>query len=155
MVNPDEPLFEYLARHAELVKTREYELGAYAGDGPTAEQADAFLAALRPLHDAESVTPSMLWEAFRSTVDTEMTWLFPERDPIGEPMTVGLRELQSRVGKLLEQAIPEQGPVLNKYVDLAIVANAAKRQVKLHGNGINWRLMLARVLYWIGGGKSS
>jgi hypothetical protein len=156
MIDPDEPIFDFLTRHAELVKAREYELGEYARDGPTAEQADAFMATLRPLDEAtESVTPSILWNAFRSAVDTEMTWLLPERDPIGQPMTVGLRELQTRVGKLLEQVMPEQGPELHRYVDLAIVANAAKRQVKLHGNGTNWRLVLARVMYWLGGGKRS
>jgi len=156
MVNADERLFDYLARHAELVKAREFELGEYAGDGPTAEQADAFLATLHPLDEAaESVTPSILWAAFRSAVDTEMSWLLPERDAIGEPMTVALIELQTRVGKLLEQAMPEQSPTLHKYVDLAVVANAARRQVKLHGNGTNWRLVLARFMYWLGGGKRS
>lgn len=152
---PDEPLFDYLVRHAESVKAREDQLGAYVGDGPTAEQADAFLSNLRPLNAIHDVSPSALWNAFQSAVDTEMTWIFPERDAIGKPMIVGLRELQARVGKLLEEAVPEQGAQLHKYVDLALVANAARRQEKLHGNGVSWRLVLARFLYWLGGGRRS
>ncbi len=92
---------------------------------PTAEQTDDFLAALRPLEEAtESVMPSVVWTAFRSAVDTEMSWLLPKSDPIGQPMTLALRELQARAGKLLEQTLPDQGPVLHKYVNLAVVVNA-------------------------------
>lgn len=54
----------------------------------------------------------MLWNGFRTAVDTEILWLLPERDTIDEPMTVALRELQTRLSKLLEQAMPEQGPEL-------------------------------------------
>jgi nucleoside 2-deoxyribosyltransferase len=152
----DEPLLPYLMRHAEMVKAREHDLGAYFGDGPTAEQADAFIASVRPFDEAtDDPTPTMLWKGFKAALDTEMLWLFPERDAIGERMTAALRELQNRLGKLIEETMPEQVPAMRKIVDLSVVANAAERQVKLHGNGINWRIVLARFLYWLGGGRRS
>jgi hypothetical protein len=156
MADPDETLFQYLCRHGDLVKAREDEAGSYPGDGPTADQVDALIASLRPLsEETEPETPALMWAAFKNSVDTEMTWLFPERDPISQPMTAALRQIQDIYGKRLEQALPEQEPELHRYVDLALVANAANRQVKLRGNGINWRLVLARFMYWLGGGKRS
>jgi|SRR6185437_6790466 len=123
MPESGESLFQLVCRHAELIKTREASLGAYYGDGPTAEQAAALTASLKPVSEAaESVTPSVLLNAFRSAVDTEMMWLFPEKDAIGEPMTGALREVQSIVGKLLEEAMPEQGPKLHQYVELCHAA---------------------------------
>lgn len=121
-----------------MVKARENELGAYAGDGPTAEQADAFLASMRPLRRmSEGFPVVVIYDVFKIAVDTEMLWLFPERDFIGKSMTVGLRELQRRLGKLLEQAMPEQDLELDNYVNLAIFANAARRKAKIHELGVN------------------
>ena len=156
-----ETLFQFVCRHAELLKARESELGAYPGDGPTCEQADALVAALHPLIEdpCSTVAPDTAWNAFRAAVDAEMSWLFPERDPPGAPMTEALREVQNITGKMLEQAQPETVPELNRYADLAVAENALRRQRKLHGNSVVWRLTfmcrmaLARSLWWLGGGK--
>lgn len=142
--------FQTVYRHVELIQAREAELGAYPGDGPTSEQASALAKALRPIGEVEAVLPSVLWTAFRKVVDIEMTWLFPERDPFGLPMTAALRQIRDFTGKALETAMPDMRPSLEKYVGLAIVANAARRTERLHGNKIIWRLVLARVLYRIG-----
>src|ERR1700680_389908 len=104
MINSDETLFQYLRRHGELIKAREDEAGSYLGDGPTANQIDALIDSLRPLSEStEPATPSLMWAAFKHSVDTEMTWLFPERDPLGKPMTAALRLVQDIYGKQLEQ----------------------------------------------------
>jgi hypothetical protein len=150
MPEESESPFQILFRHVALIQARQAELGAYPGDGPTAEQASALAEALRPICEAEAVLPSVLWTAFHTAVDIEMTWLFPEKDPFGLPVTAALRQVQDFTGKAIETAKPDMGPSLEKYASLAIVANAARRTERLHGNKIIWRLVLARVLYRIG-----
>jgi len=150
MAQAIETSLQIVCRHAEMIKAREAEQGAYPGDGPTSEQAYALVEALRPVNETDVASPSILWGAFRSAVDGEMTWIFPERDPIGPPMTAALREIQTFIGNTLEGAMPEMGPDLEKYVSLAIVANAARRTERLHGNKITWRMAFARVLHRIG-----
>ena len=160
MADTGETIFQSVCRHAELVKARESELGDYPGDGPTSEQVDSLLATLRPpIETPDSLTPPTLWDAFQAAVQVEMSWLFPEPDPIGVPMTTALREVQNMTGKVLEQAQPETAPELHRYADLAVAENALRRQRKLHGNSVIWRLSfmcrmaLARFLWWLGGGK--
>jgi hypothetical protein len=150
MAQASQTSFQILCHCAELIKAREAELGAYPGDGPTSEEASTLVAALRPISEADALPTPILWAAFRSAVDGEMTWLFPERDPIGPPMTAALREIQAFAGKTLEGVMPEMGPDLEKYASLAIAANAAPRTELLHGNKIIWRLVVARVLHRIG-----
>jgi hypothetical protein len=89
----------------------------------------------------------MLYAAFKSATDSEMTWLFPERDPIGQPMTAALREVQARVGKLLVDSLPDSKADLEKYVNLSLLANAAKRTLVLRGNRPSLRVWLARLLH--------
>src|SRR5574340_146421 len=68
-----EGLFQYVCRHAELVKARELEAGSYPGDGPTSAQADSLIAAIRPLMESPDSLPlPVLWDAFRAAIDTEM-----------------------------------------------------------------------------------
>jgi hypothetical protein len=155
-----ETLFQFVCRHTELVKARESELGTYPGDGPTSEQVDSLLATLRPVFENPGPhAPAVVLHAFQAAVQVEMSWLFPERDPIGFPMTAALRELQNLTGTVLEQAQPEMAPGLDKYADLAVANNALKRQTKLHGNSVIWRvsftcrMALARFLWWLGSGK--
>jgi hypothetical protein len=150
MAEAIETPFQIVCRYAELIKAREAERGVYPGDGPTAAQACALVAALRPVSEPGTASASVLWDAFRSAVDGEMTWLFPERDSFGPPMTAALREIQDFTGATLEGAMPEMGPDLEKYASLATVANAARRTERLRGNRIIWRLVLARVLHRIG-----
>jgi len=106
-----------------------------------------------------NVAPTVAWRAFRAALDVEMTWLIPEHDPIGAPMTVALREVQNTIGWALEEAVPKNAPLLNKYADLAVANNAVRRQMKLHGNSLLWRIgftcrmALARFLWWAGGGE--
>ncbi len=143
--------FDYAFRYAELMKQRESELGSYVGDGPTAEQAEALAAKLVPVSQFQkNVGCSTVWDAFRVALETEMAWLFPERDPLGEPMIRALREIQDITGTALESSGPEWKNQLEKLVNVHLVANAAQRQVKLRVNGISWRLVLARPLYWLG-----
>lgn len=155
-----EDLFQYVCRHAEAIKARELEAGTYPGDGPTAAQADSLIAALRTLIESpDSLPPSVLWGAFRAAVDAEVCWLFPERDPIGNPMTVALREVQNAVGWTLDRAIPENASLLDRYASLAVANTALRRQMELRGNSAMWRLSftcrmaLARLLWWLGGGE--
>jgi len=145
-----ETLFQFVFRQADLIKAREVEQRAYFGDGPTSEQLDALVEALQPISEAATAPVSVLLAAFRTTVATEMTWLFPERDPLGEPMTAALRKVQTFTGTALETAMPEMKPDLEKYVDLSIVENAARRHQALYGNKIIWRLVVARVLHRVG-----
>lgn len=150
MAEATETPFQIVCRYAELIKAREAERGAYPGDGPTAAQARALVETLRPVSEAGTVSASVLWDAFRSAVDGEMTWLFPERDSFGPPMTAALRKIQNFTGTALEGAMPEMGPDLEKYASIATGANAARRTERLNGNKIIWRLALARVLHRIG-----
>lgn len=71
----------------------------YPGDGPTADQVDSLIISLRPLRESpESVTIAELWDAFKICTDTETAWLFPERDPLGEPMSKALKQIQEITG---------------------------------------------------------
>lgn len=179
-----ETLFQFVSRQVDAIKARESKLGGYPGDGPTAEQADRLLMALeevRPIfeipeslagvrpafeicdpHEALQMAcalPAVVFGAFRTAFDTEMSWLFPERDPYGETMTVALREVENITGRALEQARPQQASDLHRYADLAVLNNALRRQIKLHGNSPLWRftftcrMALARFLWWLGGGE--
>ena len=65
-------------------------------------------------------------------------------------MTAALRKVQTFTGTALETAMPEMKPDLEKYVDLSIVENAARRHQALYGNKIIWRLVVARVLHRVG-----
>ena len=142
--------FQSLFRQADLIKARELERGSYFGDGPTSEQIDALIQALKPMSDASTATASVLFAAFRVAVTTEMTWLFPERDALAEPMIEALRLMQTFTGTALESVVPEMKPNLEKFANLSIVERAARRHQALHGNKIIWRLALARVLYRVG-----
>ena len=155
-----ETLFQFVCRHAELVKARESKLGAYPGDGPTSEQVDSLLAALRPIFETPDPHPAhVVWVAYKAAVHTELRWLLPERDPIGGAMTAALREVQNITGWALDQAAPEMTSEMCRYTDLAVAVNAVHRQRKLHGNSVIWRLSftcrtaLARLLWRLGGGK--
>ena len=82
-----ESLYQFVCRDAELIKVREADLGAYLGDGPTAEQATALIESLRPIDESEPpFTPSVLWNAFKQSVEVELSWLFRERDPVGSAL---------------------------------------------------------------------
>ena len=102
---------------------------------------------------ADSVSPSDLWEAFKASVEAEMSWLFRELDPIGEAMTPALRKMVNLTGTALDGVMPENHAKSDQYVSAAIVANAAKRQVALRGNRPSLRMLLARVIWFLGGGK--
>ncbi len=155
-----ETLLQFVCRHAEMVKGRESKLGAYPGDGPTSEQVDSLVAALRPIFETpDPHATDVVWHAYKAAVDTEMRWLLPERDPIGDAMTVALREVQNITGWALDQAAPEMTPEMCRYTDLAAVVNSVDRQKKLHGNSVMWRvsftcrMALARLHWWLGGGE--
>ncbi|MDQ2841904.1 MAG: hypothetical protein M3Y72_12880 [Acidobacteriota bacterium] len=150
MPEKGEALFQSLFRQAEQIKTRELEAGGYFGDGPTSKQIDELILAVEPISGAISATAAVLFAAFNIAVSIENTWLFPERDPLAEPMTKTLLLLQTFTGTALESIMPEMKPDLEKLASLAIVETAARRQQALHGNKIIWRLVLARVLYRVG-----
>jgi hypothetical protein len=65
-------------------------------------------------------------------------------------MTAALRQVQTFTGTALETAMPEMKPDLEKYANLSIVENAARRHQALHGNKIIWRLVFTRVLHGVG-----
>jgi hypothetical protein len=106
MPESGETSFQLVFRDAELIKAREAELGAYFGDGPTSEQVTVLVETLQPISEAATASPSTLLAAFRIAVGVEMSWLFPERDPLGEPMTAALRNIQTFTGKALESVMP-------------------------------------------------
>ncbi len=147
MPDNGETAFQIVFRYAGLIQARETELGAYFGDGPTSEQLTALVDALKTIADAETALPATLWAAFRIAVDTEMSWLFPERDTLAEPMTEALRTIQTFTGIAVEGALPETKSELEKYASLSIVANAARRKQLADDDKIIWRLWFARVLY--------
>jgi len=62
-------------------------------------------------------------------------------------MTAALREAQKVIGKALEQETPEAKADLEKYVNLALIVNGAKRTETLRGNRPSLRLWLARLLH--------
>ena len=127
---------------------REDEAGSYPGDGPTTHQLDLLTVGLRPLSETpESVTVAELWAAFKICTDTETAWLFPERDPLGEPMSKALKQIQEVTGTLLEKNAPHMATGLHRYADLAEAGRLAYRAAKLKGNGFQWRLVVARFLY--------
>jgi hypothetical protein len=150
MPESGETPFQIVFRHADLIKAREAEQGVYFGDGPTPEQLTALVKNLQPISEAATALPATLLAAFRSAFSVEMSWLFPERDPLAEPMTAALRNIQTFTGKALESVMPEMHDDLEKYANLSIVENAARRTEALHGNKIIWRLVLARVLHSVG-----
>jgi hypothetical protein len=155
-----ETLFQFVCRHAELVKARESNLGVYPGDGPTCEQVDSLIMTLRPIFETpDPHAPTVVAHAFQAALQAEMSWLLPERDPIGAPMTAALREVQNVTGWALDQAAPEMTPELHRYADLAVANNTLRRQTRLHGNSVIWRVSFAcrmapaRFLWWLGGGE--
>jgi len=136
-----------------MIRAREGEAGARFGDGPTSEQVSALIVALEPISDLpDSVMPSVLWHAYRNLTEVEMSWLFPEHDPLGAGMIAALREIQQIIEESLAKADPSMDLV--KYRNLNIIANAARKRQKVHGNKMMWRLVLARAMHWLGGGKS-
>jgi hypothetical protein len=142
-------LYQFVCRHAEMIRAREVELGAYSGDGPTAEQVTALVQHLRPIDEGEpgTYTPSILWEAYRSILEVEYSWLFPERDPLGEAMTAALREAQKLTANALIATLPEQKEDIERITNLHIIKQAAGRQVALRGNRPSLRLWLARLFH--------
>jgi len=152
-----ENLLQYICRHAEMVKARESKLGTYAGDGPTSEQADCLVAALSAAFETpDPHAPDVIWRAFRAALDPEMAWLFPERDPIAEPMTAALREVQSITAWTLDQAVPEMESERRRYESLAAAVNAAARMAKAGPLRRAWSTFLiaiARFLWWLAGGE--
>lgn len=152
-----ETLFQFVCRHAALLKARESELGAHPGDGPASDQIDSLLAALRPvLETPDPHPPDAVWRAFAAAVQVRLSWLFPERDPVAEPMSAGLREVENTTAWALDQAAPETAKDRQTFVDLAVVANAAGRVEKLGPIRRLWSTLLialARLLWWLGGGE--
>jgi hypothetical protein len=128
MPESGEPSFQIVFRYADLIKAREAERGAYFGDGPTSEELNALVESLRPISEATTALPATLFDAFRIAVSVEISWIFPERDPLGEPMTAALRNIQTFTGKALESVLPEMHDDLEKYASLSIVENAARRR---------------------------
>lgn len=153
MPDPDEALYQTLSSQADLIKARELERGSYFGDGPTTEQLAALLRAMEPIRGASTASAPVLSALFDAAVKTEMTWLFPERDALAGPTVEALHLVQTFAAAALETASPEVKTHLHAIVNLSIVERAARRQQALHGNKIMWRLVLARFLYWLGGGK--
>ncbi len=60
MAEDTETLCQFGLRHAELIRMRQEQLGAYSGDGPTSEQVSALVEALRPTSEGDTVLPSIL-----------------------------------------------------------------------------------------------
>jgi len=74
MSDVGESLFQFIYRHAELIKAREAERASYPGDGLTTEQADSLVGSLRPIIEATDPVPlSTRWAAFRLAVDSELS----------------------------------------------------------------------------------
>ena len=147
----EENAFDIAIRFAGLIKTREAELGAYVGDGPTAEQAEALVQKLLPLsRPLDSVSASVVWDAFRAATEAEAAWIFPENDTLTEPMRQALIEIQNLTGQTLEALGPEWKPQLEKLANLHVIVNAGQRQEKLRGNKISWRIAVARLLWSLG-----
>jgi len=147
-----ETLFQFVSRHAALFKARESELRAHPGDGPTPEQLDSLLATLRPVFETpDPHPPDAVWRAFAAAVQVRMSWLF-----IAEPMSAGLREVENITAWALDQAVPGTTKDRQTFVDLAVVANAARRVQKLGPVRRLWSTLLialARLLWWLGGEK--
>jgi hypothetical protein len=150
---PSESLFQFISRHVDMLKDRETDLGRYPGDGPAAAQASELVNSLRPFTEEADVTAAQTWQAFRNVVEIETAWLFPEKDPLGESLIFALHKAQELIGKWLVDSGTITHEDLDKYVNLHVVQMAAKRQIELRGNGINWGLVVARFLHWLGGGK--
>jgi hypothetical protein len=157
MPDTGETLAEFVSRIAELIKVREAELGSYPGDGPTFEEMDKLLTSMeRQLKEPrESYTPAVANAVFTDALNVEYSWLFPERDPLAQELIPALRQVQTVMEEVLDQTLPQSIELRQKIVSLTIVANAARRTENLQGNGISWRIVLARVLYWLGGRKRS
>jgi hypothetical protein len=158
MANQEEALIELVVRYGELLKAREDEAGSYPGDGPTADQVDALIVSLRPLSEnPNTVTIPKLWTAFRMCTDTGTAWLFPERDPLGEPMCRALMKIQEMTGSLLDNnASPEMVNGSHRYAELAEAGRQINRAAKLGGKvpvGFKWRLRLAHFLHNLGSKK--
>jgi len=105
---------------------------------------------VEPVSEATTATAAVLFAAFRVAVSVENTWLFPERDPLAEPMIEALQLVETFTGTALESVMPEMKPDLQKLASVAIVEKTARRHQALHGNKIIWRLVLARFLYRVG-----
>jgi hypothetical protein len=140
-----------LVEALRLIQSREAELGVVAGDGPTSEQVKSLITVLEPFLDGrDACTPSELWSIFRSVTETELAWLFPERDPIAQSVIPALIKIQTVCGDALCNAIPEQREQVENFANLAVAANLANREIAVNGNGLSWRMFLARCLSHIG-----
>ena len=143
--------YEVVFEGSRLIHSREGKLGHPADDGPTAEQVNKLCADLQPfIDDRGEYKPSELWDSFRSVTETEMAWLFPERDPVAQFMIPALQEIQSKSGNAFCRLLPDQQAQLERFANLAVAANAARRAETAGDKGPSWRMFLARCLYRIG-----
>jgi hypothetical protein len=151
MSSHEESPFAQIANCIDSIRSRQSNQGTYFGDGPTSEKLDELEMALKPIADyPDSVECSEIWSAFRVSTETEMSWIFPERDPISSGMISALCEVQRITGEALVAVDPDWQARLEKFSSLHIVENAATRQTALHGNRISLGLVAARILNRLG-----
>ena len=136
-------LCQFVIRQADLVRTREAEAG-YPGDGPTAAQIDALVESFLEIDESSHSIPiSVLSAAFHSSLEIEMSWLFPERDPIGRALLPVLRQGQNLIASAIDEKLPGEKERLDELVNMEVIANAERRISAIRRNRPNLRLKLA------------
>ena len=72
-----------------------------------------------------------------------MSWLFPERDPIGRALLPVLRQVQNLTAAAIDEKLPGEKERLDELVNMEVIANAERRISAIRRNRPNLRLKLA------------
>jgi hypothetical protein len=113
------------------MEQREDSLGHAALDGPRAEEMWSAIAALETLYEAnQNVTPSELHTTIQLLSGLSDQWVDPEVDPIGDPARTILEEIIHRLGKLLDDAVPEAKDSRQRYEDLRLLSHCVHRKMR-------------------------
>jgi len=121
----------HLAQLTRLMEQREDGLGHAALDGPSSEEMWSAIAALETLYEANrNIKPSELHATIQLLSGVSDKWVDPEIDPIGDPARTFLEELIHRLGKLLDDAVPEAKDSRQRYEDLRLLSHCVHRKMR-------------------------
>jgi hypothetical protein len=125
--------YAYLILVADALGQREDGIGGPAPDGPTSAEMQSAAELLRDVlerTDDGSATASQLNDAIQGLAAVSDKWIDPEADPLGIEAREFLEGSIYQFGLLLDQVVPQQKELRQKWADLRVLAHCANRTVR-------------------------